>query len=113
MIGRSLHGGGIHRQGKGLSAAAGQDLFATRGGLDGRIEKLPLQLGSCQALLRNHLAERRLHICVQDIGQFMGVIAIGRLVDEEFYVSQQCALARKPDPLVRPETAIIEMGNSG
>jgi hypothetical protein len=108
-----LHGGGIHRQGNGLSAAAGQDLLATRGGLDGRIEKLPLQLGSCQALLRHHLAERLLHIGVQDIGQFKGVIAIGRLVDEDFYGSQQCAMAGEPDRLVRPETAIIEMGNSG
>jgi hypothetical protein len=46
---------------------------------------------------------------VQGIGQFMGVIAIGRLVDEGFYSSQQGAVAGEPNPFMRPQSAIVEV----
>jgi len=48
------------------------------------IEKLAIHLDSSQALLLDQMAERLLHFGVQGIGQFMGVIAVGRLVDEGF-----------------------------
>jgi len=64
-----------------LSAATRQHLFAAWGGLDGGIEKLALHLHSCQALL-NEMTQRLLHFGVQVIGQLLGVVAMGRLVDE-------------------------------
>ena len=48
---------------------------------------------------------------MQSIGQFMGVVAVGRLVDEDVYGGEQGAMTRKPNALVRPESAIVEMGN--
>jgi len=38
----------------------------------------------------------------------MGVIAVGRLVDEGFQGSQQRAVAREPDTFMRPQSAIVE-----
>ena len=70
--------------GNGLSAASGEHLLAARDGFDGGIEKLAIHLHSRQALSLDQMAERLLHFGVQSIGQFMGVIAVGRLVDESF-----------------------------
>ena len=50
---------------------------------------------------------------MQGIGQLVSVIAVGRLVYENFYRSKQCAVTRKPDSFVRPESAIVEMDNFG
>ena len=72
----------------GLSAAPGEQLLTARDGFDGGIEKLALHLHSRQALLLGQMAERLLHFGVQGIGQFLGVIAVGRLVDESFKGSQ-------------------------
>ena len=68
----------------GLSAAPGEQLLAARDGFDGGIKKLAIHLHSRQALSLDQMAERLLHFGVQSIGQFMGVIAVGRLVDESF-----------------------------
>ena len=84
FIGRSLEVGGMDSHRNGLSAAPGEQLFAARGGFDVGIEKLATHLHSRQALLLNQMAERLLHLGVQGIGQFIGVIAVGRLVDEGF-----------------------------
>jgi len=48
---------------------------------------------------------------VHGIGQLVGVVAVGRLVDEDVYGGEQGAMTRKPNSLVRPESAIVEMGN--
>jgi hypothetical protein len=84
FIGRSLEVGGMDSHRNGLSAAPGEHLLAAWGGLDGGIKKLALDLHSCQALLRDQMAERLLHFGVQGVGQFMSVIAVRRLVDEGF-----------------------------
>ena len=77
------------------------------------IEKLAIHLHSRQALLLNQMAERLLHFGVQGIGQFMGVIAVGRLVDEGFQGSQQRAVAGEPDTFMRPQSAIVETSDFG
>ncbi len=85
---RGLESGGMNRHGNGLSAAPGKQLFAAWNGLDGGIEKLVLDLHSGQTLLLNKMAQRLLHFGVQVIGQLVGVVAVGRLVDESFYRGQ-------------------------
>ena len=72
----------------GLSAAPGEQLLTARDGFDGGIEKLAIHLHPQQALLLGQMAERLLHFGVQGVGQFMGVIAVGGLVDEGFKSSQ-------------------------
>ena len=62
----------------------GEHLFAARDEFDGGIQKLARDLHSRQALLLDQMAERLLHFGVQGVGQFMGVIAVRRLVDEGF-----------------------------
>jgi hypothetical protein len=84
FMGRSLEVGGMDGYRNGLSAAPGEPLFAAGDGFAGGIEKLALHLHSRQALLLDQMAERLLHFGVQGIGQFMGVIAVGRLMDEGF-----------------------------
>jgi hypothetical protein len=84
FMGRSLEVGGMDGYRNGLSALPGEPLFAARNGFAGGIEKLALHLHSRQALLLDQMAERLLHFGVQGIGQFMGVIAVRRLVDEDF-----------------------------
>jgi len=84
FIGRSLEVGGMDGYRNGLSAAPGEQLLAARDGFDGGIEKLAIHLHSHQALLLDEMAERLLHFGVQGVGQFMGVIAVRRLVDEGF-----------------------------
>jgi len=54
-----------------------------------------------------------LHFGVQDIGEFMGVEAVGRSLDEGFYGGEKGAVAREPDRFVRPQPAIIKAGDIG
>ena len=77
FIGGNLEGDRMNRQRHCLSAAASQDLFATIGRIDGGVEKLAIDFGSAQTPLRHQMAERLLNLGMQDIGQFMGVIAVG------------------------------------
>jgi len=82
FIRRGLEGGGMGGHGNGLSTTPGEHLLAARDGLHGGIEKLARDFDSCQALLLNEMTQRLLHFGVQVIGQLLGVVAMGRLVDE-------------------------------
>jgi hypothetical protein len=59
------------------------------------------------------MAERLLHFSVQVIGQFLGIVALGRLVHENFYGGQQGAVAGEPDAFVRPQSVIVEVSDFG
>jgi hypothetical protein len=113
FIGRSLEVGGMDGYRNGLSAAPCEQLFAAREGFDGGIEKLAIHLHSRQALLLDQMPERLLHFGVQGIGQFIGIIAVKRLVDEGFYGSQQRAVAGEPDTFMLPQSAIVEVNDFG
>jgi len=87
----------MDRQRDGLSTAPGEHLL-----------KLAVDLHSRQALLRDQLPERLLHFGVQVIGQLMGIIALRRLVHENFHGGQQGAMAGRPHAFVRPKSTIVE-----
>ncbi len=113
FMGRSLEVGGMDGHRDGLSAAPGEHLFAAWHGLDGGIEKLALDLHSCQALLLDQMAKGLLHFRVQGVGQFLGIVALGRLVHENFHGGQQGAVAGEPDTFLRPQSAIVEASDFG
>ena len=59
------------------------------------------------------MAQRLLHFGVQDISQFMGVVAIGGLVDEGLHGCHQSSVAGEPDRFVRPQSAIVKASDLG
>jgi hypothetical protein len=96
-----------------LGAAASQGLVAALGGIDRGIEKLAIDFDSAQSLLADEMAQRLLNFGVQDIGKFMGVVAMRGLVHEGLHGCEQSAVARKPDRLVRPQSLIIKASDVG
>ena len=110
FVGRDLEGGGVNGHRNRLGTAASQALLAPNGGIHGGIEKRAIDFGSAQALLLEQMAERFLNLGVQQIGQLLGVAAVGGSQDEGFHGGYQSALAGEPDPLVRPQPAIIKAG---
>jgi hypothetical protein len=96
-----------------LGAAASQGLVAALGGIDRGIEKLAMDSDSAQSLLLDEMAQRLLNFSVQDIGKFMGVVAIGGLLHEGLHGCEQSAVAGKPDGGVRPQSLIIKASDLG
>jgi|HubBroStandDraft_6_1064221.scaffolds.fasta_scaffold1546112_2 hypothetical protein len=74
---------------------------------------MALDFDSCQALLLDQMAERLLDFGVQVTGQLLSVVALGRLVDEDFHGGQQSPATEEPDALMRPPTAIVEVSDFG
>ena len=103
FVGRDLEGGGVNGHRNCLGTAASQGLPAPNGGIHGGIEKLAIDFGSAQTLLLQQMAERFLNLGVQQVGQLLGVAAVGGSQDEGFHGGYQCALAGEPDPLVWPQ----------
>jgi len=50
---------------------------------------------------------------VQNVGQFIGVVAVGRSQDKGFHGGQQGAMSGEPDGLVGPQPLIIKAGDVG
>jgi hypothetical protein len=92
----------MNRQRHGLSTTASQDLVATIGRIDCRVEKLAIDFASTQTPLLQEMAQRFLNFGMQDIGKLMGVVAVGGAPDEGFHGGQQGSIAREPNRLVRP-----------
>ncbi len=111
FVGGDLEGHRMNRQRHCLSAAASQDLVATIGRIDCDVEKLAIDFGSTQTPLQHEMAQRLLNFGMQDIGKLMGVIAVGGAQDEGFHGGQQGSIAREPNRLVRPQSAIIKAGD--
>jgi hypothetical protein len=87
--------------------------LATPGGVDGGIEKLPLDFGSAQAMLLDQMPERLLNLGVQGVGQLRGVVAVGGAVHEGFDGRQQRTLAGEPDAFMRPQSLIVKASDLG
>ena len=50
---------------------------------------------------------------MQNVGEFVGVVAVGRSQDESFHGGQQSAVAGEPDGLMGPQAPIIKAGDVG
>jgi hypothetical protein len=50
---------------------------------------------------------------VQNVGEFVGVVAVGRSQDERLHCGQQIAMPREPDGLVGPQPLIIKARDVG
>ena len=96
-----------------LERSGGLILLAALDGVDGGIEKLAFDLHSCQALLLDEMTERLLHFGVQVISQLMSIVALGRLVHENFHGGQQGSVTGEPDALMRPPCVIVEVSDFG
>ena len=57
------------------------------------------------------MAQRLLNLGMQDIGKLMRVVAVGGAPDESFHGEQQGSIAREPNRLVGPQSAIIKAGD--
>ncbi len=111
FVGRDLQGHRMNRQRHGLSAAASQGLLATIGRIDCGVDKLAIDFASTQTLLLQEMAQRLLNLGMQDIGQLIRVVAVEGAQDESFHGGQQGSIAREPNRLVRPQSAIIKAGD--
>jgi len=77
FVGGDLEGYRMNRQRHGLSTTASQDLVATIGRIDCRVDKLAIDFASTQTPLLQEMAQRFLNFRMQDIGKLMGVVAVG------------------------------------
>ena len=57
------------------------------------------------------MAQRLLNLGMQNIGKLMRVVAVGGAPDESFHGEQQGSIAREPNRLVGPQSAIIKAGD--
>ncbi len=111
FVGGDLEGHRMNSQRHCLSAAAGQSLVATIGRIDCSVDKLASDFGSTQTPLLHEMAQRLLNFGMQEIGKLMGVVAVGGAQDEGFHGGQQGSIAREPNRLVRPQSAISKAGD--
>jgi hypothetical protein len=108
FVGGDLQGRRMNRQRHGLSAAASQGLVATIGRIDCGVKELAIDFASTQTPLLQEMPQRLLNFGMQDIGELMGVVAVGGAQDEGFHGGQQGSIAREPNCLVRPQSAILK-----
>ena len=111
FVGRDLQGVGANGKWNRLGTAARQDLVAPNGGIDGGVEELATACGSAQALLLHQQAQRLLDSGLEEVSQLPSVVAVGGGQDEGFHRGYQGAVAREPDPFVRPQSASIKAGD--
>jgi len=111
FVWRNLQSGGVPQGGDGLDAAACQELPAAANCIVGAIEIEAGEELASDAALFDQVIERVLHFDMQALGQFFGEIASRGMLHPGFGGSEQRAMTREPDSLMRPQSISVEAGD--